>query len=71
MKKTILVGALLTVGASMLLSACGQSPLGKAEDDFVTGCERGGAPHSACTCVFDRVLAKYGKEQMLVVANSN
>lgn len=71
MSKAILLGASLTIGASLLISACGQSPIGKAEDEFVGGCEQGGAPHAACTCVFDKMVDQYGKDKVLAAAGSN
>lgn len=30
-----------------------------------------GASHSACTCVFDGMVDRYGEEQMLAIARTN
>lgn len=68
--RKVLLSAVLTFSACMSLSACGQSAIDKAEDQFVSGCEQGGADASACTCVFDKMEDKYGKDQMLSVAQS-
>lgn len=49
----------------LLLAACGQSKIDKAEENFVNGCHAQGADTSVCSCVFDKLKDHYGKDRMI------
>ena len=61
-----LLGAVLLV--PMLLAGCGDSAFKK---QFVSNCERGGAPNSVCECVYDKLMDSYTEEEIKALQQSN
>jgi hypothetical protein len=61
--KWALVALLAAVAAS--LAGCGQSKIDKAEDEFVSGCHEQGASNSVCSCIFDKLTDRYGKDTII------
>lgn len=57
--------SLVAASLVLLLSACGQSKIDKAEESFVDGCHLQGAENSVCSCIFDKLKDRYGAEQLV------
>ena len=52
------------------LAGCSKDPYTKAQDEFVTGCERTGVPEEICECTFAKVTEVYSKQGIITMYNS-
>ncbi len=51
----------VVVAMTLLLASCGS----KMRNDFIDACTRQGAPDAKCSCVYDKLEAKYGEEALV------